>query len=166
MVSSRPSTVAEYLASLPPDRRKTISAVRALIRKHLPRGYEEGMQYGMIGYYVPLAQKPDTYNGQPITLAALAAQKSYTSLYLMNVYSEPDALRWFREAFRKAGKKLDMGKSCVRFKTLDDLPLDVIGRAIARTSVQDLVAQHDAAHRGRQRRQPTTKAKARAAAKR
>src|SRR5690606_32559995 len=105
------------------------------------KGYEEAMQYGMIGYCVPLSRYPDTYNGQPLGIAALASQKQYMSLYLMAVYGDPKTEAWFRDAFAKAGKKLDMGKSCVRFKTLEDLPLDVIGQAIARVSVEQYIAR-------------------------
>src|SRR5262245_60727668 len=126
MVSSRATTVREYLAALPPERRDDLAALRALVRKHLPRGFEEGMQYGMIAWHVPLARYPQTYNGQALTVAALAAQKGYGSLYLMTVYGDPEVERWFKAAFRAAGKKLDMGKSCLRFRTLDDLPLDVL----------------------------------------
>jgi hypothetical protein len=156
MASSRAKTVREYLASLPPERRRTVAAVRELILEHLPRGYEETMQYGMIGYSVPLSRYPNTYNGQPLTVAALAAQKGYTSLYLMAVYGDRGTERWFAEAFRKAGKKLDMGKSCVRFKSLDDLPLPVIGQAIARTSVDDFIAFYERT-RGKARPKRTAK---------
>ena len=147
MVTSRAATVREYLAELPPDQRKTVAAVRKLIRAHLPRGFAETMQHGMIGYCVPLSRHADTYNGQPLCYAALAAQKNYLSLYLMNVYGDRATERWFADAFRKAGKKLDMGKSCVRFKSLDDLPLDVIGQAIARTTVDDFIAVYETRHR-------------------
>src|SRR5690606_30676429 len=95
MVSSKASTVDEYIASLPDDRRAAIAAVRDVIRKNLPPGYEEGMQYGMIGWYVPLSRYPDTYNGQPLGVVALASQKQYMSLYLMAVYASPKTLAWF-----------------------------------------------------------------------
>ena len=166
MVASHAGTVREYLAALPPDRRATVAAVRKVILEHLPRGFEEAMQYGMIGYRVPLARYPATYNGQPLAVAALAAQKGYTSLYLMNVYGDRATERWFADAFRKAGKKLDMGKSCVRFKSVDDLPLDVIGQAIARTSVEDFIASYEASRRGRgDRPARTAKPKPKRAAK-
>jgi len=101
------------------------------------------MQYGMIGWYVPLDRFPETYNGQPIGVAALAAQKNYNALYLMGVYGDKKLETWFKKQFTATGKKLDMGKSCVRFKTLDALPLDVIGQTIAKVSVDDLIAKHD-----------------------
>jgi hypothetical protein len=143
MVTSRANTVREYLAGLPADRRAAIAAVRKVIRDHLPDGYEEGMLYGMISYYVPLSRYPTTYNGQPLALASLASQKGHMSLYLMCVYGNRELERWFAAAFRKAGKKLDMGKSCVRFESIDDLPLDVIGETIARTSIDDYIASYE-----------------------
>jgi Domain of unknown function (DU1801) len=145
MVMSKATKVADYLAELPADRRKTISAVRAVVRKNLPKGYKETIGYGMICYNVPLATYPDTYNGQPLCYAALAAQKNYCALYLMNVYGDGPAAKAFRGGFRKAGKKLDMGKSCVRFRTADDLPLDVIGRTIAATPVKAFIEKYEKA---------------------
>ncbi|MBL9014168.1 MAG: DUF1801 domain-containing protein [Myxococcales bacterium] len=152
MVSSKATTPAAYLAGLPADKRAVIAAVRDVVNANLPDGYVEGIQYGMLGWYVPLERYPDTYNGQPIGIAALAAQKSYHALYLMSVYGDPATEAWFKRAFAKAGKKLDMGKSCVRFKQLDDLPLDVIGEAIARLPVEKLIAQHDRVHGGSARK--------------
>ena len=143
MVTTKAQTVREYLAGLPADRRAAISAVRKVIRDHLPQGYEEGLLYGMVSYYVPLSRYPKTYNGQPLAVASLGSQKGHMALYLMNVYGDRELERWFTAAFRKAGKKLDMGKSCVRFRALDDLPLEVIGQAIARTSVVDFIASYE-----------------------
>jgi uncharacterized protein YdhG (YjbR/CyaY superfamily) len=143
MVTSKAKTVADYMAELPADRRKTISTVRAVVRKSLPKGYKETVGYGMICYSVPLSVYPDTYNGQPLCYAALAAQKHYCALYLMNVYGDGATAKAFRDGFKKAGKKLDMGKSCVRFKTADDLPLDVIGRTIAATPVKAFLAKYE-----------------------
>lgn len=144
MVTSRVSTVKEYLADLPPDRRAALEKVRNVVLANLPKGFEEGMQYGMIGYYVPLSRYPTTYNGQPLGIAALASQKNYMSLYLMSVYAEPELRSWFEEAWAASGKKLDMGKSCVRFKSVDDLPLDVVGEAISRVSLERFVATFEA----------------------
>lgn len=137
-----PTTVDEYLAGLAPDRRATIEAVRDVVRANLPDGFEEGLAYGMIAWYVPLETFPDTYNGQPLGLAALASQKHYMSLYLNTVYGDTETERWFRERWASTGKRLDMGKSCVRFRRLDDLPLDVIGETIARTSVERYVERY------------------------
>jgi hypothetical protein len=147
MVMSKATTVADYLAELPDDRRKAVSAVRAVVRKHLPKGYKESMGYGMICYSVPLSTYPDSYNGQPLCYAALAAQKQYNAVYLMNVYGDAAEARAFKAAFKKAGKKLDMGKSCVRFKTAGDLPLDVVGKTIAATPVKAFIEMHEKARR-------------------
>jgi hypothetical protein len=138
--------VAAYLAALPPDRRATVAAVRDVVNRHLPAGFVEGTGYGMFTWSVPLARFPHTYNRQPLGVAALAAHKGRCSLYLMGVYGDPALERWFRAAFAAAGKKLDMGKSCVRFAVADELPLDVIGPTIAKVSPEALIAQHDAAH--------------------
>jgi hypothetical protein len=102
------------------------------------------MQYGMIGYYVPLERFPDTYNGQPLGLAAMASQKGYMSLYLDTVYGDPETDLWFRERYAASGKKLDMGKSCVRFRKLDDLPLDLVAETIARTPVDRYIERYEA----------------------
>jgi Domain of unknown function (DU1801) len=133
-------TAAEYLASLPPDRRKSIAAVRKVILGNLPKGYEESIGIGMLMYCVPLSRCPDTYNGHPLCYVALASQKNYMSLYLMSVYGHKPTEQWFREQFKARGKKLDMGKSCVHFKTLDDLPLDVIAETVARVPVDTWVS--------------------------
>jgi hypothetical protein len=135
MMQSNATTVAEYLSSLPEDRRRAIEAVRQVILQNLDKDYEEGMQYGMIGYYVPHRVYPAGYHcdpKQPLPFAALGSQKNYMSVYLMCVYGESKLAQWFREAWAKTGKKLDMGKSCVRFKKPEDLALEVIGEAIKR----------------------------------
>lgn len=145
-MAGKATTVSAYLASLPGDRRAAISAVREIINANLPTGYEEAMQYGMICWIVPLSVKPDTYNKQPLAIAALASQKRYMALYLLGVYGSPRIETWFRKAFAMAGKKLDMGKSCVRFTTVDALPLPVIGEVITKVSPAQLIASHDEAH--------------------
>ena len=139
-MNSRAVTVSDYLKGLPADRREAITGVRNAILDSLPAGYEEVMQSGMICYVVPLARFPKTYNGYPLQIAALASQKNYMSLYLMCVYGDKKTENWFRTEFAKSGKMLDMGKSCVRFKKLDDLPLELVGRAVARVSVDDFIA--------------------------
>src|SRR5688500_1059225 len=142
-MQSAAQSIDAYLAELPDDRRKVVEAVRAVILDNLPAGFEEGMQYGMIGYYVPLERYPVTYNGRPLGVAALASQKRHLSLYLMGVYGDDGESTWFRERWEETGKKLDMGKSCVRFRRLEDLALDVVGEAIARTSVDDFIAAYE-----------------------
>lgn len=143
MVTSRATTVEDYLNELPPDRRRVIGAVREVILRNLPAGYHETMAFGMIGYGIPLERYPDTYNGQPLGYAALAAQKSHYALYLNSTYQDPAELAWLEAAWRGAGKKLDMGKSCVRFRSLEELPLDVVGRFIARMPPDAFIAQYE-----------------------
>src|ERR1700751_3164546 len=125
-MQSKARSVKDYLAELPGDRRAAIETVRKVILKNLDADYEEGMQYGMIGYYVPHRVYPAGYHcdpKQPLPFAALASQKNYMSLHLMCLYGAGEHLKWFRKSWAKTGKKLDMGKCCVRFKKLDDLPL-------------------------------------------
>lgn len=143
MVQSKAQTVKEYLAEIPADRRKSIETVRKVILANLPKGYEEGMDYGMIVYYIPLSHYPDTYNKHPLSVAALAAQKNYLAVYLNCVYEDAKYLERFKKAFAASGKKLDMGKSCVRFKTADDLPLELIGETVARISVDDYIKNYE-----------------------
>ena len=149
MASSGAATVEQYLAELPDERRETVAAVRDVILRNLPAGYVETMQYGMISYVIPLDGCSKTYNGQPLAAASLASHKIYLSLYLYTIYADAEATKRLADAFAEAGKKLDMGKSCVRFKKLEDLPLDVIGEAIAAFPVERLMQLHAAAHAGR-----------------
>ena len=155
MARSAAATPEEYIASLPEDRREAVAAVRDVVNRSLPPGYREGMAHGMIGWVVPLETFPDTYNGQPLGIAALASQKNYMSLYLNTVYGSPDEEAWFKERYAASGKKLSMGKSCVRFRHLDELPLDVIGEAIARATLDRTLA-HYAAARGSSRKARAT----------
>ena len=139
MVSTSTTTATDYLASLPQDRREVISAVRELILRNLPEGYQETINWGMLSYEVPLETYPDTYNKKPLSYVGLAAQKNYNSLYLMSVYQDPADYQELIKAFDGMGVKPNMGKSCIRFKKLDQIPLEIIGRLIAKTSVQDFV---------------------------
>lgn len=144
---SKAATVDEYLASLPADRREAIEAVRKVILKNLDKNYEEGMQYGMIGYYVPHRVFPAGYHcdpKQPLPFASLASQKNHMAIYMMGLYGSPEEEAWFREAWAATGKKLDMGKSCVRFKKLEDLPLEVIGKAIKRVPAKKYIERYEA----------------------
>ena len=150
-MQSDAKTVAEYLSNLDDVRREAISAVRGVILDNLPDGYEEAMQFGMITYVVPLRVLADTYNGQPLMYVALASQKRHMSLYLTNVYGDESVEKWFRERYLAAGKKLDMGKSCVRFRKLDDLPLALVGEVVARTPIAEFVEIYKASRSGRAR---------------
>jgi Domain of unknown function (DU1801) len=146
MVKSAATNVDQYLAELPDDRRAVVSEVRKLIRKNLPKGYVEKFNWGMLSYEIPLEKYPATYNGQPLGYVALAAQKNYYALYLLVPYMDAKQGEALKDAFAKAGKKMDMGKSCLRFKSLDDLPLDAIGKVIASTPPERYIAMHEAVH--------------------
>ena len=146
MLATQPKTAAEYLRRLDPERGKVLSAVRKVVNANLPKGYVEGIDFGMISWAVPLKTFPDTYNGHPLCCAALGAQKNYNALYLMAAYGNPKQAAALRDGFKQHGLKLDMGKSCVRFKSVEDLPLDVIGSVIASMPPQVLIDAHEAVH--------------------
>lgn len=146
MVRSAATSVDEYLSELPEDRREVVATVRKLIRKSLPKGYEESVNWGMLSYEIPLSRYPDTYNKQPIAYVALAAQKNHYALYLMSAYMDPARNEALKEAFARAGKKMDMGKSCLIFRKLDELPLDAIGTFISATPPEKLIEHYEAAH--------------------
>ena len=152
MTTSKATTVSEYLAGLPADRRKIVTAVRKLIKANLPAGYKESIGWGALCYSVPLSVLSDTYNGQPLCYVALAAQKNYYSLHLVSVYGDEEKAKALKAAFAKAGKRLDMGKGCLRFRTLDDLPLEVIGDLIAATPMASYVARYRAIASRRKKR--------------
>lgn len=142
-----PQTVDEYLAQLPPHRLETVSALRQLILQHLPDGYQETVLFGIISYVIPLETYPVTYNRQPLSYIALASQKNYVSLYLMGIYADDSSRQWFLDQYAASGKKLDLGKACLRFKTLDDLPLDLVAQAVARTPVPGFIRLYEASRR-------------------
>ena len=144
MFQNNARTITEYLAALPPDRRAVVGKVRSFVKKHLPRGYKEQIGFGSITYAVPLSALPDTYNGQPLCYAAIAAQKNFYTLYLMSAYGNPKQVKWMASEFKKRGKKLDMGKSCLHFKSLDDIPLDVVGEVIASTPMDAYIERYKA----------------------
>lgn len=137
------TTAAQYLAKLPAERRAVVSKVRALIRKQLPKGYAEETGYGMLTYVVPLKRYPETYNKQPLMYVALAAQKNNYAIYLTSVYGDKKREGILREGFKAAGKKLDMGKSCIRFKRLEDIELPVIGKLIAEIPMEEFIVRHE-----------------------
>ena len=143
---SSAQTVQQYLDELPHERKAPITLLRQKILKNLPKGFEETMNWGMITYQVPLDAYPDTYNKKPYMFVALANQKNYMALYLMRTYVEPGKETLIEDAFRMAGKKLDMGKSCIRFTSLDDLVLEPILEVIASTDMEKLIDAAKAAH--------------------
>src|SRR5204862_6920420 len=139
---------AHYLAGLSGDRRVVLDAVRNVINENLPDGYGEGIQFGMISWYVPLSVYPAGYGENPkvpLPLVALASQKSGMVLHFLCFYGQPTLSTWFVNEYKKSGKKLDMGKGCVRFKSLEDLALDVVGRTVARVSAEEHMANYRAA---------------------
>lgn len=152
------TTVAEYIAELPPDRRDAVEALRAVIRKNIDPTFAEGMQYGMIGYYVPHTVFPAGYHcdpKQPLPFGSLASQKNHLSLSFMCLYTTDEdhheLLQWFRKAWAATGKKLDMGKACIRFKKIEDVPLEVIAELLRKVSAKDYIAYYEAAIDGRKR---------------
>ena len=147
MVSSAAKTVDDYIAELPPERAAVVATMRDFVNAHLPSGYREAMAFGMIGWGIPLSRYADTYNRQPLGYVALAAQKHAYSLYLMCVYADGEQERALHEAAAAEGKKLDKGKSCLRFKRPEDLPLQAIGKLIASVSVDDYIALYEASRR-------------------
>jgi hypothetical protein len=154
-VTNRPVlTVSQWLASVPAERKDAIDTVRDAVNAHLPQGYEETVDWGMLAWVVPLATLPTTHNGRPLLLAALGAHTKRMTIYLMSVYGDARIRREFQAAYRRTGKKLDMGGSCIHFKTLDDLPLDVVGDTIARVSVDEYVERYQ---RSRVTRSPKKK---------
>lgn len=158
------ATVTEYLAALSAERRDALNEVRRGINRSLPPGYKEGIQFGMISWFVPLATYPAGYGGnpkQPLPLLSLASQKSYIALHMICFYGQPTLLEWFKAQYVKSGKKLDMGKGCLRFKTLADLALDVVESTVARLPVSEYIAGYQAMRDA----MGTGKAKAKPAAK-
>src|SRR5215203_5995195 len=147
--AARPTTVAAYLASLTPEKRTVIEEARAFVHTHLPKGYAEFMNWGVINWGIPLDEFSNTYNGQPLCYVALGAHKSYNSLYLMGAYESssgdyksPFSQKLLVDAFKKAGKRLDMGKCCLHFKTLDDLELTSVAKVIAMSTPKEYLAYY------------------------
>ena len=167
-MQSKATTVKQYLAELPEDRRAPMEAVRKTVLKNIDKGFEEGMQYGMIGWYVPHKIFPAGYHcdpKQPLPFACLASQKNYMSLYLMPAYGEDAGESWFRDQWAKTGKKLDMGKCCIRFRKLEDLALDVIAEAIRRVPLKTHLEHYETVLKKIAKAKPKPKARARKAVK-
>lgn len=145
MVQIQAVSPADYVKRVPADQRKDIAALRALIRKHLPAGYQEAANWGMLAYQVPLKKCPNTYNGQPLVYLGLAAQKNHIAIYFMGLYGDEKLKKKFEADYKKSGKKFNMGKSCLRFKKIEDIPLDVITAAISALEVDEFIELHNAA---------------------
>lgn len=167
-MQSKAATVAQYLAELPPDRRAVVTDVRRVILDNLDADYEEGMQYGMISYHVPHRIYPAGYHcnpKQPLPFAALAAQKNHFAVYIMGLYDDAAGEAALRAAWAQTGKKLDMGKCCIRFKRVEDLALDVLGAALRKLPAKAYIARYEAALRPAGRRPAGKPSTATAAAK-
>lgn len=145
-MQSQAESVEGYLRELPADRQEALRAIRKVILANLDGGFEEGMQYGMIGYFVPHSLYPSGYHcdpKKPLPFAGLASQKGYISLYFMHLYADAKELKWFTSEYAKTGKKLDMGKSCIRFRQLSDVPLALIGKVLERITAKDYVGVYE-----------------------
>jgi hypothetical protein len=147
--AARPTTVAAYLASLTPEKRTVIEEARAFVHRHIPKGYAEFMNWGVINWGIPLEEFSNTHNGQPLCYVGLGAQKSYNSLYLMGThdsstgkYTSPFPEQLLVDAFKRAGKRLDMGKCCLHFKELDDLELTSVAAVIAMSTPKEYIAYY------------------------
>jgi hypothetical protein len=149
MVRSDATTVKQYLSEISDDQRGDVEAVRDLVLENLPDGYVETMRWGMITYEVPLETYPDTYNGKPLMFVALAAQKRHLALYLTNVAFVQGGEEAFKTKYLETGKKMDMGRSCLRFKSVDDLATDVIAESINSMPVDEFVRQYEVSRTAR-----------------
>lgn len=153
---SEATTVQQYLDELDPEQRAQIEPVYRAVRDAMPDGYDETMAWGMITWSVPLEDFPDTYNGEPLAYVSLAAQKRHNALYLMGLFTDSVQANEFRERWTEDGRRLDMGKSCLRFRKADDLRMDLVTEAVATTPPEAMIALHERAHAERptgQRRQ-------------
>lgn len=158
------ASVTEYLAALPADRREMLSEVRRGINRALPKGYQEGIQFGMISWFVPLSVYPAGHGGNPkvaLPLISLVSQKSCIALHVLCFYGQSALREWFDAQYKKSGKQLDMGQGCLRFNKLPDLALDVIERTIARMPVSEYTAGYqamrDAMGKGKAKAKPAAK---------
>lgn len=140
-------TVEDYMKNLPEDRREVMEALRKVIKKNLPKGFEETMNYGMIGYVVPHSIYPSGYHCDtklPLPFMNIASQKNNISFYHMGIYAMPELLDWFVGEYPKHAKsKLDMGKSCIRLKKMDDIPYELIGQLVKKVSVKDWINSYE-----------------------
>jgi hypothetical protein len=147
-MTSKATTVAQYLKGLPEDRREAIAAIRDTIAKNIDKGFQETMQYGMIGWSVPHSIYPHGYHcdpKQPLPFAGIGNQKNHVGIYLFCIYVDAQAQSEFVANWKKTGKKLDMGKSCIRITKLEDVPLDVLGKTIKKIKLKDFVMAYEAA---------------------
>ena len=146
-MSSKPTTADEYMATLPEDRKKAIAELRKVIKKNIPKGFQEGISYGMPGYVVPHSKYPAGYHCDPklpLPFLTFASQKNFIAIYHMGIYADAKLLQWFTEAHAKASaKKLDMGKSCLRYKKLEDIPYQLIGELVSKITADDWIEMYE-----------------------
>lgn len=147
-MASKPSTVKEYLDSLPEDRRKALQSLRKVFKANMDKKFKEGIQYGMIGYFVPHSVYPDGYHcdpKQPLPFAGLASQKNHIGIYLFCIYGNTGEETMFRQAWKDSGKRLDMGKACVRVKKIEDVPLEVLAATLKRITAAAFIKHYETA---------------------
>lgn len=159
-MKSSATTVREYLDGLPDDRRQAIESLRKTIRANLDRRVVESIQYGMIGYAIPHSVYPPGYHcnpEQPLPFLSLASQKNHMALYLFCLYCDPKEVERFSKAWKKTGKRLDMGKSCVRFRKIEDVPLDVVGDTVKRMTVEAFVRAYEGSLGGTRKAAPASR---------
>jgi uncharacterized protein YdhG (YjbR/CyaY superfamily) len=146
-MQSKATTVDQYIAELPEDRKKAMIELRKVFKKNIPKGFQECMSYGMIGYVVPHSKYPAGYHCDPklpLPFVAFASQKNFIAVYHMGVYADPKLLKWFTEAHAKASpKKLDMGKSCLRYKKPEDIPYQLIGELVSKMTPDDWIKLYE-----------------------
>ena|SRR5690349_18692221 len=146
-MQSKAATVDQYINELPEERKKPMEEIRKVIRKHIPKGFQECMSYGMVGYVVPHSKYPDGYHCDPklpLPFLAFASQKNFIAIYHMGIYADPKLLKWFTEAHAKASpKKLDMGKSCMRYKKPEDIPYALIGELVTKITPDDWIEMYE-----------------------
>ncbi|UYV13724.1 MAG: DUF1801 domain-containing protein [Phycisphaera sp.] len=146
MADTKPTTIAAYLKALPADRREALEAIRAVVNKNIDTKFAEGMQYGMPAWFVPHSVYPAGYHcdaNQPLPFASVASQKNHIGIYLFCIYQDDELREWFVDAWKASGKKLDMGKSCIRVKKLEDVPLDVLGKAVKKMKAKGFIEHYD-----------------------
>jgi uncharacterized protein YdhG (YjbR/CyaY superfamily) len=141
------NSAENYISQVPEERQETLKRLQKIIKQNLPKGFEEGIQYGMIGYYVPHSKYPDGYHcnpKEPLPFMSFASQKNSVNLYHSGIYAIPEIHNWFVNEYPKHCKrKLDMGKSCIRFKKMEDIPFDLIGELCKKISVDKWIEVYE-----------------------
>ena len=151
-MQSKATTVSQYISELPEDRKKAMTKLRTVIKKNIPKGFQERMGYGMPGYDVPLSKYPAGYHCNPklpLPFMGFASQKNYIAIYHMGIYADPKLLKWFVDAHAQvSSKKLDMGKSCIRYKKPSDIPYELIGELVSKITPQTWISMYESRLRG------------------